>query len=49
MFCASQVFISDLDDSEIQLPVQLSGSQVLGDLPVCNTVEVPEPAESALH
>ena len=49
MFCASQMLISDPRNSESQLPAQLSGSQILGDLPVCNTVDVPEPAESGLH
>ena len=49
MFSPSYVFISDLSNLESHLPAQLSGSQDLGDLPVCNTVEVPEPAESTLH
>ena len=42
------MFISELRNSE-SLPAQLSGSQVLGDLPVCNTVDVCKPAESAPH
>ena len=35
--------------AESQQPAQLSGCQVLVDLPVCNTVDVPELAELRLH